>query len=347
MIHVGIDLHHKMSYVRAITEKGIMLPGRRIDHSDLLELFQYISQCGPGPKRVVFEATANARWLQRQLAQDPEIEAVAVTPHKVRIIAETVAKTDHIDATVLADLSRMDALPRAWLPDEEVETLRELVRHRVALVHLRTRAKNQVNGVLVRLGILRPYGDIFGPRGRGWLAELTLPMIMRLQVDHWLELIDHYQKRILAVNRRLSGLARVPRWKKDMDLLLTMPGVGLITALTILGELGVYQRFRHRGEVSAFAGLVPTSKRSAERSRYGKITKRGSRCLRRILVEVSLAAARKVPRYMRLYLKLKPKNANIGKVAVARQMLEDAWTMLMKQEPFRYMEEARELTRVG
>jgi transposase len=152
MIHVGIDLHHRNSYIRALDDQGELFPGRRVYHDRMEELWQYLGQFGDQPKRVVFEATANARWLHRLLRRDPSIEPVAVTPHKVRIIAETVAKTDKIDAGVLALLSKLGTLPRAFLPDEEMEQLREMTRHRGDLVALRARAKNHVNGVLVRQG---------------------------------------------------------------------------------------------------------------------------------------------------------------------------------------------------
>ena len=350
MIHVGLDLHHRNSYIRAVRDDETLLPGRRIYHSDMLELWQYLAPFGDQPKRVVFEATSNARWMMRFLQQDPTIEAVAVTPHKVRIIAETVAKTDKIDATVLAQLSRMNALPRAWLPDGRVEELRELIRHRSALVQRRTQAKNRVNGVLVRDGRLRPYGTIFGPRGRRWLEEIDLPAVMRLQVEHWLENLDRYERQLKQVEERMRTLLkRHGDWQAQVELLRSMPGVGLLTALTILGELGDFRRFRSRGSVSSFAGLVPTSKRSDRSCRYGKISKRGSTELRRILVEVSINAVRRVPRYAELYERLKrAKSGNVGKVAVARQMLEDCWTMLIKNEPFRMIPvQAESLTRAG
>jgi transposase len=327
-------------------DRGELFPGRRIYHDRLPELWQYLAAFGDQPKRVVFEATANSRWLYRLLRQDRSIEAVAVTPHKVRIIAETVCKTDKIDATVLASLSKLEALPRAFLPDEEIEQLREMTRHRGDLVALRTRAKNHVNGVLVRQGLLRPYMNIFGALGRKWLEEVELPAVMRLQVEQWLGLIDQLEERIAAVEQKLyREMAVQERWKADVALLTSMPGIGMLTALTILAELGDYRRFRHRSSVACFAGLVPSSKRSDQSCRYGKLTKRGPVALRSILVEVSLHGARGVPRYGVLYDSVKgKKGSNVAKAAVARQMLEDAWTMLMKREPFRFAPAKTEAT---
>ena len=348
MIHVGIDLHHTNSYVRAMSQDGVLYAGLRVYHTDIAKLWQYLGQFGQERKRVVFEAISNSRWMERLLTQDPSIEAVAVTPHKVRIIAETVAKTDKIDAGVLANLSRMDALPKAWLPDEEIEQLRELIRYRASMVYLRIRAKNRINSALVRMGIVRPYIDIFGGLGRKWLTELNVPEVMRLQIDSWLEMIDAYDLKIKEVETQISKLSKSPRWQHDAQLLETMPGWGKLTAMTILAELGDYKRFKARSSVSCFAGLVPVSKRSDKSCRYGHISKRGSAELRRILVEVALHAVRKVPRYGALYARLKrERGGSVAKAAVARQMLEDGWTMLMKREPFRYAEQVVTVMRAG
>ncbi len=198
--------------------------------------------------------------------------------------------------------------------------------------------------------MLKPYDDVFGSLGLRWLREAQLPKVMRIQIDHWLDLIERYNNKIKAVEKKLyQEIAKLDRWSDDMTILETMPGWGQLTALTVLAELGDYRRFRSRSEVSCFTGLVPSSKRSDKFCRYGKITKRGSRALRSILVEVSLIGARKVPRYKKLYDNLKAaKNHNIAKVAVARQMLEDGWTMLIKREPFRFMPvQAENLTRAG
>jgi transposase len=333
-----MDLHHRNSMVRALSDDtGELYPARRIYHDRIEELWQYLDQFRGQKIRVVFEAISNARWMYRLLQKRPNVEPVAVTPHKVKIIAETVSKTDNIDAGKLAWLSSVNMLPLAWLPDERLERLREMARHRTSLLGIRTRCKNQVNGILVRVGLQRPYDNIFGKLGRRWLAALELPDVMRLQVTHWLTLLDTAADQIPRVELKIQRMiAGDPLWNRAAKLLATIPGVGKVTIGAILAELGDWQRFRRRSEVASFAGLVPTSKRSANTKRYGHISKRGSKELRRVLTEIAQTVARKVPRYGCLYDRVKSQRcANIAKTAVARRLIEDAWTILMKDEPFR------------
>lgn len=351
MGHVGMDLHTKTMYLRAYTDAGELLPGRKVYCNDLRPLWEYLDQFGDEPVRVVFEAVGNARWMYRLLSDRPNLEPVAVTPHKVKIVCETVAKTDKIDAEKLAWLSKVDALPRAWMPDERIEALRELVRHRARLVQGRTRAKNEINGLLVRCGLTRPYDDIFGTLGRRWLAAVEFKPPMRLQLENWLESIDWIEPKIVALEGRIRRmLQRDPQWAQDLEVLDSLPGLGLVSIATILAELGDYRRFRSRSEVAAYAGLVPRSKRSDKTKRYGKLSKQGSPELRRVLTQVAQGVARRVPRYGQLYERIaREKHTHIAKSAVARRLLEDAWTILIKQEPFRLLPEPAEesLTRVG
>jgi transposase len=333
-----MDLHRNNSMVVAMCDQtGEHFPARRLDNDRTEELWQYLDSFDAKQIRVVLEATGNSRWRYRLLKTKDNVEPVVVVPQKVRIIAETLSKSDRIDAEALAYLSTLNALPRSWVPDEDVEELRELTRHRAALVRRRTQAKNQISGVLTRCGVRRPYADVFGIRGRAWLEQIPLPNPMRYQVDVWLASLDHTVSQIEKVERILYGrLAKSDRWSEDVELLRTIPGVGMLTALTILAELGDYTRFRRRSEVASFAGLIPKSKRSNQTVRYGRLTRRGPAALRTILVEVSLHGARGSIRYGRLYEKFRSqKRPNAGKAAVARQMLEDAWTMLRKRQPFR------------
>ena len=350
MHHVGMDLHTRMAYLRAITADGEELDGCKIHFSDIRQLWKYLDQFADDPVRVVFEAVGNARWMYRLLRQRPGVEPVVVTPHKVKIIAETVAKTDHIDAGKLALLSSVDLLPRSWMPDERIETLREVVRHRSKLVRAGTRAKNEVNGVLVRCGVQRPYDNIFGVLGRRWLSELDLPTVMLLQVEKWLEELGAISQKVRSLDERLRRMLKDDAaWSADVELLSSIPGVGLVTIATILAELGDYRRFHSRSQVAAYAGLVPSSKRSAKTARYGRISKRGPSELRRVLTQAACGVARRVPRYKDLYDRIRrEKCAGVARSAVSRRLIEDAWTILMKREPFRLTPvQAATLTRAG
>jgi hypothetical protein len=135
----------------------------------------------------------------------------------------------------------------------------------------------------------------------------------------------------------LRRLARLPRWAKPVALLTTMPGIGLITALTILAELGNLKRFSSRAAVANYAGLIPILRDSNDKHFSGGISRRGPKHLRAMLVEAAWMSVPRVPAYHDLFTRVqfrKGKPAAI--VAVARRMLEDAFTMLKKDEAFRY-----------
>ena len=116
-----------------------------------------------------------------------------------------------------------------------------------------------------------------------------------------------------------------------------MPGLGLITAMTILAEVGAIDRFRRRSSVANYAGLVPVGRDSNEKVYRGGITRRGPAHLRAVLVEAAWIAMPRVPRYRALYERVaERKSKATAIVAVARRMLEDSWTMLKTDQAFRY-----------
>ncbi len=129
-----------------------------------------------------------------------------------------------------------------------------------------------------------------------------------------------------------------PGWSKAAALLMTMPGIGLITALTILAELGNVKRYRSRAAVANYAGLVPIVRDSNQKHYSGGISRRGSNHLRAVLVEAAWIGVPRVPVYQHLFKRVEQKkNKATAIVAVARRMLEDASTLLIRDEAFRYV----------
>ena len=293
----------------------------------------------------VLESTTNSRAIQRMLTQYGKAAGIDLTAEvldarKIRIIAESVCKCDRLDAKVLGELARSNLkLPTCYMPDDEEFALREHLRARTDLVRMRTMLKNRVHAVLHRRGILAPTTTLFTKAGRTYLAQLELEDAGREILDRYLAMMDEVDQTIIASTGSLRGLMRRPRWAKPAALLQSMPGIGLITAMTILAELGDLNRFRSRAAVANYAGLVPVCRSSNDKRYSGGITHRGSKHLRCVLGEAAWTAMPRVPVYRALFDRIaQKKNKLVAITAVARRMLEDAFTMLKRDQAFRYVD---------
>ena len=296
------------------------------------------------PIRVVMESTGNSRAMQRLLTQygrEAGVELVAEVLHarKLRVIAESVNKCDRVDADILTELSRSNLkLPTCYMPDDEEFALREHLRARSDLVKIRTMIKNRAHAILHRRGILTPKTDLFSQAGGRFLDQLNLDQAGRMILGRFRELLGQLDASINDSTASLRSLMREPRWAKPAVLLQTMPGIGLITSMTILAELGKLTRFRSRAAVANYAGLVPRHRDSDQKRWSGGITRRGSGHLRGILIEAAWMATSRVPVYQALFQRIeRKKNKKTAIVAVARRLLEDAWMLLIKDEAFRYV----------
>jgi transposase len=337
-----MDVHVRNSYLHATDETGTLQRRGRCANR-LADLAEFLRVFEGDQVRVSLESTTNSRAIHRMLndcavEMGLDLSAQVLDARKLRIIAESVTKNDRFDAAVLAELTRADLkLPTCYLPDDQEFTLREHLRARHDLVALRTRIKNRIHSVLHRRGVLVPLkGSLFSSLGRTYLAQTELDEAGRAIVNRYIEILDQLEEAIASSTTQLRELSRRPRWAKPMALLTSMPGVGLITALTILAELGNINRFRSRAAVANYVGLVPVLRSSNDKSCSGHITKRGSKHLRAVLIEAAWEGVRRVPKYQMIFERIATRRGRkIAIVAMARRMLEDAWTMLKKDEAFR------------
>lgn len=341
MIVVGMDVHVRNSYLHVTDDAGRRLKRGRVGNT-LGEVAEFLGDFEGEPMAVSLESTTNSRAIAMLLERygreaDVDLTVRVLDARKLRVIAESVCKNDKVDAAVLAELTASNlTLPTCYVPDDEVFALREHLRARSDLVRMRTMSKNRIHAALHRRGVLRPRGDLFTKTGRAWLEQLELEEAGRSIVDRYLAVVDHIDTQIKASTQQLHALMRSQRWAKPAAVLTTMPGVGPITALTVLAELGDWRRFRSRAAVANYAGLVPTQRSSNQVTRSGHITRRGPAHLRHTLTEAAWTAIRRVPRYDDQYQRIKARRgATIAIVAVARRMLEDMFTMLSKDTVFR------------
>lgn len=355
MINVAMDVHVRNSFVKGQGPDGKVLTKGRAGNS-LMELTEKLAPVEQAarqtrePVRVVLEATTNSRAIVSMLDHWGTEAGIDLTvdvldARRLRVIAESQAKCDRLDTDVLLELSRSNLrLPICYIPNDEVFALREHLRGRSDLVRVRTMVKNRVHAILHRRGILVPTKmDLFTQAGRKFLGEIPLEEVGRHLCDQYLAVVDQIDELVEASNRRLRILARDPRWRDALALLDTLPGIGLFTGLTILAELGDLKRFRGRSAVANYAGLVPVVRDSNQKTYRGPLVRHGSRHLRAVLIEAAWTAQGRVPAYEAIYQRIKQRaGSQVAIVAVARRMLEDAWTILMKQQPFRYVAPAAE-----
>jgi transposase len=235
-VYVGIDVHRKRSQVAVVDESGEVLANCNVPNG-VEPILGVIGGLPPGTP-AAFEAAFGTGWLVELL------EDYGFTPHLVhslrcKAIASARLKNDKAGAAILAQLLRADLLPEAWIAPPEVRQLRSLLRHRVALVRLRTLLRNRIHAIVADHGYDRPGGCWSGP-GRAWLASLELPAVSRELVEDDLALIGVLETVIDRLDWEIHQRGRSdPRVK----VLTQLPGVGPFIALVILAEVGDVSRF--------------------------------------------------------------------------------------------------------
>ncbi len=161
----------------------------------------------------------------------------------------------------------MDFVPESYKPDMATRHLRETLRYRASLVRIRTAIKNKVHAMLAKLNISHGYSDLFGKKG----LDLPWPHSNspRSTEGHWTAIFPCLEALNLQIKCTDELLKEVYEHSEDAWLLATIPGVGPITALTILAEIGDINRFGSAKKLASFAGLVPSTSQSGDHSWHG------------------------------------------------------------------------------
>jgi len=200
---VGMDLHRRRSVLVRMAEDGHKLSTVRIANSPA-RLAAEIKRAGLHPK-VVLEACYGWYWAADTLTA-AGAEVHLAHPLGVREFSHRRVKNDELDARDLADLLRMGRLAEAQLAPAEIRELREITRYRGKLVQLRTSCKDQVHGVLAKLGIEVTCSDIFGAWGTQWLDELVLPQPYSWKVASLRQLIGWLSAEITVLEQVTADL---------------------------------------------------------------------------------------------------------------------------------------------
>jgi transposase len=284
---------------------------------------------------VAIEATVNTFAIAR-LLEEHVARVVISNPLRTRAIAEAKVKTDKVDARVLAELLRAGYLPGIWRPGEELQALRRLVARRSGIVRERTRLKNRVQAILHRNLLPRcPAADLFGKKGRAWLAEQPLPVDEQIAVASALRRLDVAGEELVLVEREL---AQVGLRSEDVKRLLTIPGVDRTVALSPVAAIGDIARFSDSRRLVSYLGLDPRVRQSGKQpARHGRISKQGRAQARGMLVEAAWACAKTPGPLRAFFLRVRARRGEqVAAVATARKLAVLCWHLLSRGEDYAY-----------
>jgi transposase len=330
--YVGIDLH-KNTIVTCVMDQDRKITGRRTlnccEPRHILAYFQSL-----GPFQAVVEATASYEWLF-ELIEPLADKLVLAHPGKLRVIAESVKKTDRLDAQVLAEFLARDMIPTAYRPTPRQREHRTMVRHRQFLQGQITAIKNKMRRFAADYNADRK--DLFTSAGLESLAARKLREADRFALGQLWDEWEHLQGQLRAIKKKLEEFAqKAPTAEAEARAVLrTIPGVGAVTVDVIVSELGEISRFKNAKAVTAYAGLAPGVRQSGGKSKEMGITKQGSGLLRWALVEAAWRLVSRSSRWRVVYEGIKKRRG--GKkaiVAVARRLLGVMVALLKTKRPY-------------
>jgi transposase len=280
-IVVGLDIHLKNTQVTIMKENGEIVKTERIK-TCRAEVQKSLEKVPKGSK-VALESVGFC-WPWIDFLDELEFEPLLANPVKVKYRAEDV-KTDRVDSKLLADLVRMNWLPTCYVPPSELRWLRNLLRHRAYRTKLSTSVKNRTRSEFRKRDIELDV-NLGTMKGRREAFDLGV-----FEVEQNLELLNvmaEQTKKIEAMLRRKYGKVR------PVELLMTIPGIGFLSALTLYAEICDIKRFSNPEKLAHYAGLVPRVSQSGEHSFAGKEA-RGDTWLKCIFIESAWSHVRFCP----------------------------------------------------
>jgi transposase len=249
--YVGLDWAYRQAQWCALTAAGEAAGEGRIA-ADRDGLARLVLELGDEVKACL-EMMSGALWVRDQLvACGWQVEVADA--RKVKTVAPLAAKTDKVDARLLAELSRRELVPALWLPSLDERALRERLRRRMHLVRLRTSAKGRIFGLQTQWGVRVSLARLRRTDGLSLLERAGMPEVWRRSVSECLALIDFLDARLEPLERELRPFAKAdPR----AVLLDTIPGVAELLALTIAVEVGESSRFGRPENLVSYGRLAP------------------------------------------------------------------------------------------
>ena len=337
--YIGLDVAMKRTFICILDENGkIVHEGSETTDPNLLA--DYLQKTGLEIALIAFESGSLSHYLLNGF-KERALPTVCMDARKMSaILSLKINKTDKNDARGIAEALRSGMFTRVHHKDQESVDRGVILVARRTLINQRTQLKNCVRGLLKSYGIR--LGSVGSARFSKTVKKYSqeLDGTVRLSFEALLNTFDLLTLEIEKLDKELLEIASDD---KDVKLLLTIPGIGVITAVTYKAEIFDPHRFLDSRSVGAYLGMTPTQYSSGETQKQGKVSKCGSKELRFLLVEAGLVVITRTKKWSKLKawgLKLmRKKGAKKAALAVGRKLAVIMHRMLIEQKEFVYGEE--------
>ncbi len=324
-IYCGIDVHKK-SWSVCVRDDNFEL--KTFSQSpDAEVLAGFLARNYPRANYfAVYEAGFSGFWAQRELTKQG-VNCKVVHPSDVPSTdKDRQRKTDRVDCRKLALSLKEGRMGGIHIPAEQQVDDRNILRTRQQLVQDQTRHKNRISSMLDFYGLSIPAGyknsSHFSKRFVSWLEQLNLGESAKVALKLKLESLKGVREQLLQANRHIRQLSKNEQYKESVELLRSIPGIGLINAMVLLTELGDIKRFKNMDKLCSYVGLTPNIYSSSETIRVKGITHQCNHILREALIESSWCAVRKDPTLLMAYKELvKRMNYNKAIIKIAKKLL--------------------------
>lgn len=316
--YIGLDIHKKtISYCIKTQDGDIFgqgeIPARR------KSLGRWLSNL-PGPWKGAMEATMFTGWVYDFL-KPHGLELKVAHPEMLKAITAAKKKNDRADAERIADLLRVDLPPECYMATGELRELRRILRYRNLIVRTAVKMKNKISGLLMEVGAEYNKKRLHGRKYFDELLETvedvpdSVMELLKLSRAS-LEMFESVQKRLI------DSLHNNELIRERVRRLMTIPGIGEVTALTWVVEIGEVDRFSSVRQAVSYCGLCSAQRESAGKSQRGPISKKRNKHLQTVLIEAAKLAPRWNSRLAEIHAReLERGNHNRATLAVARKLV--------------------------
>lgn len=291
VLFVGMDVHNDSIAVSLAPSDSTEVRRYGIiggSHDDVLKLARKLQAAHPdAPLKFCYEAGPRGYPLARFL-HSREYSCILVAPSKVPRKPGDRVKTDRRDADQLARLYRAGELTGIYIPDARDEAVRDFLRARFQTGRQQHRARQQLKMFLLRHNIRYSGKTSWTPAHLRYLARIKMPFAdQQFVFQEMLNVITEATARLERYDAQLPNVVAGWRWEPVVRALMSLRGMGLLHAATLVAELGDMQRFDHPSKLMGYLGLTPSEHTTSDDRQQGGITKMGNSIARRALVEAA------------------------------------------------------------